>query len=332
MLSLFIECIKCIRRGNILEILELERELGHVAKTCYDLEMVNKLIKECPEKLVAVSEKLVDDQIEAVVKQTVKGKYKFLLLSGPSSSGKTTTANIIIRKLKNLGKRAIRVSLDDFFLDLDKCARQADGTVDMETVEKIDLPCFNKFFNEIMKNNKAVKPIFDFVNNRRAEKAELIEVNENDLILVEGTHALNPRLIDSSKYEKKVLRVYACVNSEFKLGKNILISSRKIRLIRRMIRDVQTRGESVEATVKYWNVVCRGEDNFVSPFRANADFLIDTTHIYELAVYDKFVPQLLEPIKNLDHADELLQVFGKSGQLSKTCVPKNSLLWEFLVK
>jgi len=315
-----------------LELLDIERELGSVAKTCYDLEVVNRLVKECPEKLVAVSEKIVDDQIEKIINHILKGKFKFLLLSGPSSSGKTTTANIIIDKLKKQGKKAIRVSLDDFFLDLDKCVKQADGSVDMETVEKIDLQCFNSFFNEIMKNNKAYKPVFDFVANKRKATPEYIEVNDGDLIVVEGTHALNPALINVGKYANRVLKVYACVNSVFRLGKNVVINTRKLRLIRRMIRDVQSRGESVEKTARYWNIVAKGEDKYVSPFKATADFLIDTTHIYELAVYDKFVPKLLEPIKHLDYADELLQVFGKSGQLSKKYVPKNSLLWEFLVK
>lgn len=316
-----------------MEILEIEKQLGDVSKTCYDLEVVNRLIKECPEKLIAISEKIVDDQIERVVNHVAKGEYKFLLLSGPSSSGKTTTSNIIIEKLQKLGKRAIRVSLDDFFLDLDKYnSGQPVGLVDKEDVKKIDIPCFKKFFNEIMTNNKAYKPVFDFVNNRRKNNLEYIEVNDSDLILVEGTHALNPSLIDTGKYADKVLRVYACVNSEFKLGKNIVINSRRIRLVRRMIRDVQTRGESIEETVKYWNIVAKGEDKFVVPFKANADFLIDTTHIYELAVYDKFVPKLLEPIKHLDHAEDLLQVFGKAGSLSKKYVPKTSLLWEFLVK
>ena len=315
-----------------MDLLELEKELGHVAKTCYDLELINRLVKECPEKLVSISEKVYDDQINEVVKHVSKGKYKFLLLSGPSSSGKTTTANIIVKKLKEVGKKAIRVSLDDFFLDLDKCDKQNDGTVDKETVDKIDLPCFNNFFNEIMKNNRAYKPVFDFVKDKRKSKPELIEVGPDDLILVEGTHALNPRLIDSNKYDKKVLKVYACVNSEFKLGKNIVITARKIRLIRRMIRDVQTRGEAVEETIKYWNTVSKGEDKFVSPFKKYADFLIDTTHMYELSIYDKFVPAIIKPIQHLDHVNDLLAVFEKSGQLSKSYVPKNSLLWEFLVK
>ena len=314
-----------------MELLEIEKELGKVVKTCYDLESVNRLVKECPEKLVKISEKIVDDQIEIVVNQIMNGNYKFLFLSGPSSSGKTTTANIIIKKLQKKGKKAIRVSLDDFFIDLDKCEIQADGTVDKETINKIDLPCFDKFFKEIMKNNKAYKPIFDFVTNKRNKTPELVEIGVNDLIVVEGTHALNPNLVKIGKFANRVLKVYACVNSNFKIGKNIVINSRKIRLIRRMIRDYQTRGESVEGTVKYWDMVSKGEDKYVSPYKSLADYMIDTTHIYELAVYDKFVPKLLNPIKELEYANELLQVFNKTASLSRSYVPKNSLLWEFLV-
>ena len=314
-----------------MELLEINKNLGDVVRTCYDLECVNRLVKECPEKLVKVSEKIVDDQIEKVVKHIMKGKFRFLLLSGPSSSGKTTTSNIIIKKLEKKGKRAIRVSLDDFFIDLDKCPVQADGTVDKETITKIDLPCFNKFFREIMQKNKAYKPVFDFITDKRKKQPELIEVGEDDLILVEGTHALNPELVDVGEYANRVLKVYACVNSNFKIGKDIVINSRKIRLIRRMIRDLQTRGESAEGTVKYWDMVCKGEDKYVSPFKVQADFMIDTTHIYELAVYDKFVPELLNPIKELEYADELIKVFKKTGSLNKSYVPDSSLLWEFLV-
>lgn len=315
-----------------METLDIEKGLGAIVKTCYDLEQVNRLIKECPEQLVKISEKIVDDQIERVVSAVLKGNYKFLFLSGPSSSGKTTTANFIIAKLKKQGKRAIRVSLDDFFIDLDKCPVQKDGSVDKETINKLDLPCFNKFFKEIMKNNKAYKPVFDFLTDKRKKKLELIEVGENDLILVEGTHALNPELVEVGEYANKVLKVYACVNSNFKIGKNIVINSRKIRLVRRMIRDLQTRGESAEGTVKYWDTVCKGEDKYVAPYKKQADFMIDTTHIYELAVYDKFVPKLLNPIKELEYADELLTIFKKAGSLNKKYVPSSSLLWEFLVK
>lgn len=315
-----------------MELLDIEKELGPVVKTCYNLEMVNRLAKEDPKKLVKISEKIVDDQIEKVVKHILKGKYKFLLLSGPSSSGKTTTANFIINKLAKRGRRAIRVSLDDFFIDLDKCQVQKDGSVDKETINKIDLPVFNKFFKEIMEKNRAYKPVFDFLTDKRKRQKELIEVGENDLILVEGTHALNPDLVEIGEHKDKVLKVYACVNSEFKIGKHLVITSRKIRLIRRMIRDLQTRGESAEGTVRYWDMVCKGEDLYVAPYKNQADFMIDTTHIYELAVYDKFVPKLLKPIKELDYADELLQVFNKAGSLKRSYVPESSLLWEFLVK
>ena len=315
-----------------MELLEIKKGLGDIVRTCYNLEDVNRLVKENPKELVRISEKIVDDQIEKVVKCVIKGKYKFLLLSGPSSSGKTTTANIIIKKLQKKGKRAIRVSLDDFFIDLDKCPVQKDGTVDKETITKIDLPCFNKFFKEIMQHNRAYKPVFNFVEDKRRNEPELIEVGEDDLILVEGTHALNPQLVEVGEYANRVLKVYACVNSVFRIGKNVVINSRKIRLIRRLIRDLQTRGESAEKTVKYWDMVCKGEDKYVAPYKQFADFMIDTTHIYELAVYDKFVPGILTPIKDLEYADELLKVFKKAGSLSKSYVPSSSLLWEFLVK
>ena len=315
-----------------MELLEIEKKLGGIVKTCYDLEFVNRLVKENPKELVKISEKIVDDQIEKVVDHIMQGKYKFLLLSGPSSSGKTTTANFIIKKLKKRGRRAIRVSLDDFFIDLDKCPVQSDGTVDKETITKIDLPCFNKFFREIMQNNVAYKPVFNFAEDKRFPEPELISVGEDDLILVEGTHALNPDLVKVGKYANRVLKVYACVNSQFKVGKNIVINSRKIRLIRRLIRDLQTRGESPAGTVKYWDIVCKGEDKYIAPYKCHADFMIDTTHIYELAVYDKFVPQILKPIKELEYAEELLSVFNKTGSLNKSYVPDSSLLWEFLVK
>jgi len=177
-----------------LEYLGIEKELGKIVKTCYDLESVNKLVKECPEKLVKVSEKIIDDQIEAVVNHIMKGKYKFLLLSGPSSSGKTTTANFIIKKLQKRGRKAIRVSLDDFFIDLDKCEVQADGTVDKETINKIDLPCFNKFFREIMKNNRAYKPVFNFVSDKREKELEhdIRECNKEQAAIIMESYQISP--------------------------------------------------------------------------------------------------------------------------------------------
>lgn len=314
-----------------MELLDIDASLGDIVRTSYNLERANRLARENPEKLVEVSEKIVDDQINRIVECIIDKKYKFVLLAGPSSSGKTTTTHFIANKLNDKGVRAVVISLDDFFIDLDKCPLQPDGTVDKETISKLDLPLFNKFFTDIMKTNKALMPEFDFTKQKRKEKFVPIKINEGDVVLVEGTHALNPELITNKNYSSKVLKVFACVNSEFYIGKEVVITPRRLRLIRRIVRDMQTRGTSVEDTVKYWNVVCKGEDLYIGPYKDSADFIVDTTHVYEPLVYDKFLPKLLKPIQNERFAKELLGVFGRTASLNKKYVPDNSLIWEFLV-
>lgn len=315
-----------------MELIDIYTNLGDIARTSYNLEVANRLAKENPQKLIEVAEKVVDDQINRVVDCIAEKKHKFVLLSGPSSSGKTTTTHFIANKLKKHNINAIVVSLDDFFIDLDKCPLQPDGTVDKETITKLDLVLFNKFFTDIMKNNKAQKPEFDFTTQKRKEKFVPIEIGDSDVVLVEGTHALNPELITNKGYQDKVLRVFVCANSEFYIGKDVVITPRLLRLIRRSVRDMQTRGTSIEETIKYWNIVCKGEDLYIEPYKNTADFIVDTTHIYEPLVYDKFLPKMLKPIEKERFAKELLQVFGRCASLSKKYVPDGSLIWEFLVE
>ncbi len=315
-----------------MELLDIHSKLGDVVRTAYNLERVNRLAKEDPKTLVTVSEKVVDDQIDKVAKSIIKNKCKFVLLSGPSSSGKTTTTKIIAQKLQKAGVRAVKISLDDFFIDLDKAPKEADGTVDMESVNKLDIPVFNTFFENIMKHNCADMPEFDFNTDKRKKEWKKVEIADDDVILVEGTHALNPNLIKASEYGKRVLKVFICVNSEFYVGKDIVINARKLRLIRRTVRDLHTRGASVTETLNYWDAVCKGEDKFIGPYKNDADYIIDTTHIYEPLIYDRIVPGLLKQSMEAKYAKELAKIFGVSGSLGKEVVPDNSLLWEFIVK
>ncbi|MBP3630314.1 MAG: nucleoside kinase [Clostridia bacterium] len=316
-----------------MEQLDIAIELGDIIRTCYNVEKVNRWANEDIKHLDDISEKIVDDQIEKAVDQIINGKYKFVFLAGPSSSGKTTTTKIISRKLKARGVNSLVVSLDDFFIDLEKAPRLPDGTVDKESITKIDIDCFNKFFVDIMKNNKADLPEFDFATDKRKEEYRKVEIGDEDVILLEGTHALNPSLVKSNKFDNKVLKIFICVNSEFRLGSSIVITPRKLRLTRRLIRDLQTRGQSVDDTLTQWGNVCKGEDIYITPYKDLADLFIDTAHIYEPLVYDKILPKLLKNItKSNEYADELLGICGVCGSLSKIHVPKSSLLWEFLVK
>ncbi|MGN1259069.1 MAG: uridine kinase [Christensenellales bacterium] len=315
-----------------MEILKIQEKLGDVVRTCYNMERINRVAKEQPEELIKVSEQIVADQIDRVVEQVILGKYKFVFIAGPSCSGKTTTAKIISKRLKERKVNGLVVSLDDFFIDLDKAPKLPDGRCDKENITKIDLPFFNKFFNDIIKTNEAMMPEFDFATDKRKPELIPVKIKKNDVIIVEGTHALNPKLLFDHSNDSKVLKVFVCVNSEYRIGSNILISPRKLRLIRRITRDLQTRGQSVHETVTNWNEVCKGEDIYIIPYKNDAHFLIDTTHIYEPLIYDKYLPELLAPLKEVSYAEELLGIFGLCGSLDKSLVPDRSLLWEFLVR
>ena len=316
-----------------MEQLDIAIELGDIIRTCYNVEKVNRWANSDKQHLVEISEKIVDDQIEKAVDTIIDGKVKFVFLAGPSSSGKTTTTKIISRKLGEKGVNSLVVSLDDFFIDLDKAPRLPDGRVDKESILKIDIDCFNKFFVSIMKENKADLPEFDFATDKRKAEYRHVEIGPNDVILLEGTHALNPALVKSHKFDDKVLKIFVCVNSEFRLGSNIVITPRKLRLTRRLIRDLQTRGQSVDATLEEWKDVCRGEDLYITPYKDLAHIFIDTAHIYEPLVYDKVLPKILKlRTKENHYANELLGICGVCGSLSKKYVPETSLLWEFLVK
>lgn len=314
-----------------MEILDIQTELGDVVRTCYNVEKINRCANEKVKDLIKVSEKIVDDQIERVVDAIIEGKYKFVFMAGPSSSGKTTTTRILSKKLKERGVNNITASLDDFFSDADKADRLPDGSIDKENITRIDLPFFNKFFVDIITKNSALMPEFDFKTSKRKEEIKTLTINDGDVILVEGTHALNPKLLTTHKYDKKVLKVFTCVNSEFRIGSNIVLKSRKLRLIRRMIRDLQTRNQSIRQTIESWDEVCKGEDIYITPYKKDADYLIDTTHLYEPLVFEKFLPALLNPVKDLPYAQELLKIADYCGTIDKKLVPASSLLWEFLV-
>lgn len=315
-----------------METLRIQEKLGDVIRTCYNMERINRVAKEKPQELINVSEQIVDDQIDRVVEEVVNGKYKFVFIAGPSCSGKTTTAKIISKKLSQRKINGLVVSLDDFFIDLDKAPKLPDGRCDKENITKIDIPFFNEFFNNIIQTNQAMMPEFDFTLDKRKPELRPVKIKKSDVIIVEGTHALNPKLLFDHSNDNKVLKVFVCVNSEYRIGSNILISARKLRLIRRITRDLQTRGQSVHDTVTTWNEVCKGEDIYIMPYKNDANFLVDTTHIYEPLIYDKYLPELLAPLKEVAYAEELLGIFGLCGSLDKSLVPSKSLLWEFLVR
>ncbi|MDD4816210.1 MAG: nucleoside kinase [Clostridia bacterium] len=306
---------------------EITKLHGDIVKVSYDLEIVNLEAKKNIKQFVETSEKIYKSQIEEIICQICEKNFKIVFVSGPSSAGKTTSSELIAKGLnqKNIG--CIAISMDDFFLSKKHTPLLPNGEYDNENVTALDIPYFNNFIKEILKNGKALLPRFNFLTGNRSGYEEIV-LKKNDVLIVEGLHALNPIFAE----KEKIFRVYVAVNSNFIIGKEIVISCKQVRLMRRLLRDYYNRGNSIEETLNAWKYVCMGEDKFVIPFRNSADYIINTVHMYEPLLYDTYLKPLLKKVKNNEQAEKLLKVFDKTGQLNREVIPETSLLWEFVPK
>ena len=257
------------------------------------LDEVNNLAKLDKNLLISMSEEMYHQQIEDLVEELIKKETaRIVLIAGPSSSGKTTTSLLISKYLENINKKAIIVSLDDFFLDREKTPLLPNGKYDFENITALDLDCFNNFIDDLFTKNKAQMPVFNFLTGKREQKLKDVEIDDNTFIIIEGLHALNPILIN--KTQEKLFKVYICVLSNFNYGERLEIDYTNLRLMRRFIRDYHTRGRSIQKTLETWQEVLNGEKLYIDPYKNDVDFNVDSTHMYEPLMYATYLKPLLE--------------------------------------
>ncbi|MCR4661746.1 MAG: nucleoside kinase [Clostridia bacterium] len=300
-----------------------------VTKTQLDLTDINRLSKENLKFLIEFSARKYDCEIEVIANNIIYGNRRFVLLSGPSSSGKTTTSLKLKEALAKQGRGCVTISLDDFFINRDKIPKLEDGMYDFDNFDILDRFTLNKCISELMDQYNTYLPTFDFIYGKRTDDYRHIKVSDNDVIIIEGTHALNPKLL---KLEHDLFyRVYVCVYSNFQIDGNTVIPAKLVRFMRRLIRDVQARGTSIEETLAMWNHVCEGEDKYIKPYRVLANYLLDTTHMYEPLLYRTYLEDSLRHSKN-SYGIELYNKLQHCEYLDESILPDDSLLWEFLVK
>lgn len=275
--------------------------------------------------------------INDVVKKICEiSERKIIMLAGPSSSGKTTTANKLSEALEKSNIKTYVISLDDFYLNREDIPMLPDGTRDYETVYALDLPCFRKTVNELWLGAKVRVPVFDFVTGKRSDtKYTEITLDENDAVIIEGLHALNPEITD--KIDGKLVKIYISVSSRiYDKNEKIILNKRNLRFVRRLVRDYKFRGSSVENTYKLWKNVMAGEDEYLFPYRHHADIRINTIHLYEPCVLKQQALPLLkavelsEPYK--EDVKKLCKALEKFEDIDINLVPNDSLLREFLGK
>lgn len=299
------------------------------------IEYINEMALSSPEEFIKKCEERYENIINDIAEKIIDEKGReIVMLAGPSSAGKTTTAGKLCKKLNENGVKTYVLSLDDFYLNRDDIPYLPDGTQDYETVYALDLPCFKEKVNALLRGETVKNPVFDFTTGKRSDtQFNEITLGEKDVVIIEGLHALNP--VITEKIQGKLLKIYINVSSRIYDEKgNIILNKRNMRFIRRMVRDYKFRNSTVNNTCKLWKNVTMGEDKYLFPFRHLADIKINTIHLYETCVLKQ---QALEMLENSEISEEYKSDINKITKslkrfenIEQSLVPTGSLLREFL--
>ena len=292
-------------------------------------EKVNNAVRTELELTVREAETFYRAQISRLVS---KARHKrVILISGPSSSGKTTTAQRILHTFQSRGIPAVPVSLDDFYKNREDLP-VIDGRPNAEVIQALELDLITQTLLKLDTDGCAMLPEFDFIHGMRLDNVKKVSVPDNGVILVEGLHALND-LIYSRLPAQDLFRVYVSPHSGFTDNGSVLLTKRQVRFIRRLVRDFRTRGCDGEQTFARWADVCRGEDVFIRPFRKYADFRVNTTYSYECGLLRNQALSILSDIPPdsiyYTQAMQLCRSLQTFYPVPDTFVPEDSLLHEF---
>lgn len=299
------------------------------------LEHINNAALKNPINLIKGVEDTFNESIDSVAKFLSKNhtRYKMMMISGPSCSGKTTTSLKLQESLQGYGIQSQIISLDNFYLGRGQAPMLPNGEQDYESINALNLPVLNKCLDELVNKGECEIPIFDFNIGSPSDRKMNVSVGKDKIVIFEGIHALNP-LIVSTLPDEQLVKMYISVKQGIKDNEKEIITARDIRLIRRLVRDSKFRNSSAENTFTMWAQVCRGEDMYIQPFKRTADFTINTLHIYEPCVMEQYVlpvlAQLKEDSKFYNHAQELIKKVRRFEDIKPDLIPINSLMREFI--
>ena len=256
-----------------------------------------------PAELAALSEQSYRERVRYAAEKVRFSGTKIVMLTGPSASGKTTSAHKLAEELERQGTPARVVSLDNFFRGAQYYPRLPDGTLDYENPDTLDLPLIRQCLKELNETGKTMLPVYDFSKEARSSETEEIDL-KGGVCIVEGIHALNPELTSLVPGDQ-IYRVYAGLREEYCIDGRRTINTQDIRLCRRTLRDAATRGRSPAKTLAMWDRVMDGETRYIKGFKTTADFLLDTSFTYELGLIAKLLQKVRQQFTLEGHNAEL---------------------------
>nr|WP_298558520.1 nucleoside kinase [uncultured Prevotella sp.] len=284
--------------------------------------------------IINISEALQEKKIAKIAEDIANRKgVKLVLLAGPSSSGKTTSCKRLSIQLAVNGLKPLQISLDDYFVDREKTPKDANGEYDYESIYALDLQLINDQFNALFRGEEVELPKYDFQTGKSKKSGKKLKINDNNVLVVEGIHALNPELTAQIPNEQ-IFRVYASALTTILLDNHNYIPTTDNRLLRRIIRDYKYRGVSAQETIHRWPSVRAGENKWIFPFQENADAMLNTAMLYELAVIktqaEPLLQQVPENCEEYAEAYRLLKFLKYFKGIPYNNLPPTSLLREFL--
>ncbi len=248
-------------------------------------------------ELIRVNEALHEKRFSNIADMICSRGARAVMLAGPSSSGKTTSANRLATQLRVHGKKPILMSLDDYYLDRDLIEPGPDGKIDFEHINTIDTELFGEHLGILLSGGSVELPSFNFTTGKREWTGHRLSLDERTVIIVEGLHGLNPTLLPPALDKNDVFRLYVSPLLPLNLDDHNRIATSYLRLLRRTVRDHATRNSSVARTLSMWDSVRRGEERWIFPYQENADVIFNSSTLYELAVIKKSIFPLLDAVQ-----------------------------------
>lgn len=302
-------------------------------ETAADLN--RKTVSGSIRELIRVNEALHEKRFSQIADMVCQRNARVVMLAGPSSSGKTTSANRLATQLRVHGKKPILMSLDDYYIDRDKILPGPDGKLDLEHINTLDTDLFRSNIADLLAEKETALPTFNFVTGRREWNGRKLKLGNNSVIIVEGIHGLNPQMVPKDVAENEIFKLYVSPLLPLNLDNHNRIPTSYLRLLRRIVRDYETRGSSVQRTISMWESVQRGEKRWIFPFQENADVIFNSSTLYELAVLKKHIFPLLTKITPEDSCfDEVRSIVKILNYIREADVddeiPPTSIVREFI--